>query len=112
METDVRKHLRGMRILVTLSLLAACLSFVFSYVLFKDVSVPLERMRTQEIQALQAKVDSLSVSRWDAGRMDLELQTAIHSMKEIQGHPSSAVQEQAAKALEESRTLLELMRGQ
>jgi len=33
MEADVRRHLRGIRIIVTLSLLAACLSFAFSYVL-------------------------------------------------------------------------------
>jgi hypothetical protein len=111
MEEDTRKHLRGVRIIVTLSLLAACLSFAFSYVLFKDVSVPLERMRSQEVSALQSKVDSMIATRMN-GRMDVELQMAIHNMKELNKHASPAVKAQAAKAIQETRTLLNLLRGQ
>ncbi len=111
MEEDTRKHLRGVRIIVTLSLLAACLSFAFSYVLFKDVSVPLERMRSQELSALQSKVDSMIATRMN-GRMDVELQMAIHNMKELNKNASPAVKAQAAKAIQETRTLLNLLRGQ
>jgi len=111
MEDDVRKHLRGIRIIVTLSLLAACLSFAFSYVLFKDVSVPLERLRSQELSALRSEVDSIVDSRID-GRMDVELQLAIHNMKELQKYATPAVQAQAVKAVQETRELLNLLRAQ
>ena len=111
MEDDIRKNLRGVRIIVTLSLLAACLSFAFSYVLFKEVSVPLERMRSQELNALQSKVDDMIATRMN-GRMDVELQMAIHNMKELGNHASPAVRAQAAKAIGETRTLLNLLRGQ
>jgi len=112
MEEEIRRHFRGLRIIVTLSLLAACLSFAFSYVLFKDVSVPLERMRSQELNALQSKVDALAASGVDNERADVELQMAIQNMKELQGHASAAVKEQAAKAVGETQALLKLLRGQ
>jgi hypothetical protein len=111
MEEEVRKHLRGVRIIVTLSLLAACLSFAFSYVLFKDVSVPLERMRSQELNALQSQVDYIMTTRMN-GRMDVELQMAIHNMKLLKDSASPAVKAQAAKTIQETRTLLKLLRGQ
>jgi hypothetical protein len=112
MEDEIRKHFRGLRIIVTLSLLAACLSFAFSYVLFKDVSVPLERMRTQELNALEARLDALAVPSVDNERVDVELQMAIQNMKDLQGHASPAVKEQAAKAMEDTQTLLKLLRGE
>ncbi len=111
MEDEIRKHLRGVRIIVTLSLLAACLSFAFSYVLFKDVSVPLERMRSQELSALQTKVDYIVATRMN-GRMDVELQMAVHNMKELKTHASPAVKAQAAKAIAETQNLLNMLRGQ
>ena len=111
MEEEVQKHLRGVRIIMTLALLAACLSFAFSYVLFKDVSVPLEQMRSQELNALQSKVDYIMTTRLN-GRMDVELQMAIHNMKELKHNASPEVQKQADKAIQETRTLLKLLRGQ
>ena len=109
MEEEIRKHLRGIRVLMTLALLAACLSFAFAYILFKDVSIPLERLRSQELNALQSKVDYLYSSRLD-GRMDVELQMAIQSMQELKRSGPSAVQDQAQKALDETRALLEQLR--
>ena len=76
MEDEVRKHFRGIRILVTLALLAACISFAFSYVLFKEVNIPLQRLQTQELVVLEGKVDHLMTSRLD-GRLDVELQAAL-----------------------------------
>jgi len=109
MEEETRKHMRGIRLLVTLALLAACLSFAFSYVLFRDVSIPLERMRSQELNALQGKVDCLMSSRLD-GRMDLELQMALQSMRELKLSGSAPVQDQAQKAIEQTQALLEQLR--
>ena len=70
MEDETRKHFRGIRILITLALLAACMSFAFSYVLFKEVNIPLERIRTHELNLLEGKVDYLMSSRpgWAPGR--------------------------------------------
>ncbi len=59
MEEEIRKHFRGVRILVTLALLAACLSFAFNYILFRDVNVPLHQLPQQELNVLQEKVDSV-----------------------------------------------------
>lgn len=109
MEEESRKHFRGVRVLVTLALLAACLSFAFTYVLFKDVSIPLDRMRTQEIKAIQSKLDYLLSQRLN-GRMDVELQTAIMNIQELKNSGPQAVQEQAQKALSETQALLNMLR--
>ena len=111
MEDEVRKHLRGIRILVTLALLAACISFAFSYVLFKEVNIPLERLRTQELNLLEGKVDYLMTSRLD-GRLDVELQAALLTMREVAAKTSGDLQEQAQKALEETKALLQMLRQQ
>mgnify|MGYP001113748700 CR=1 FL=1 len=87
MEDEVRKHIRGIRILVTLALLAACISFAFSYVLFKEVNIPLERLRTQELNLLEGKVDYLMTSRLD-GRLDVELQAALLAMRDVAAQTS------------------------
>jgi hypothetical protein len=111
MEDDVRKHFRGIRILVTLALLAACISFAFSYVLFKEVNIPLERIRTHELNLLEGKVDYLMSSRLD-GRLDVELQAALLTMRDVAAQTSGDLQEQAKKALEETKALLKMLRQQ
>ena len=111
MENEIRKHLRGIRILVTLALLAACISFAFSYILFKEVNIPLERMRTHELNLLEGKVDYLMSSRLD-GRLDVELQAALIAMKDVANQTSGDLQEQARKAMEETKKLLEMLRKQ
>ena len=111
MEDEIRKHLRGIRILVTLALLAACISFAFSYILFKEVNIPLERMRTHELNLLEGKVDYLMSSRLD-GRLDVELQAALIAMKDVENQTSGDLQEQARKAMEETKRLLEMLREQ
>ena len=111
MEEDIRKHFRGVRILVTLALLAACISFAFSYVLFKEVNVPLERLRTQELNLIEGKIDYLMSSRLD-GRLDVELQAALLTMRDISNQASGDLQAQAQKALEETKTLLQMLREQ
>ena len=93
----------------TLALLAACLSFAFGYILFKEVSIPLERIRTQELNALQNKVDYLMNSRLD-GRMDLELQMALQSMQELRLSGPATIQDQAQKAIDQTKALLEQLR--
>jgi hypothetical protein len=111
MEDETRKHFRGIRILVTLALLAACMSFAFSYVLFKEVSIPLERIRTHELNLLEGKVDYLMSSRLD-GRLDVELQAALITMRDVAAQTSGDLQEQAKKALEETKGLLQMLRQQ
>jgi len=111
MEDEVRKHFRGIRILVTLALLAACISFAFSYVLFKEVSIPLERIRTHELNLLEGKVDYLMSSGLD-GRLDVELQAALLTMRDVAAQTSGDLQKQAQKALEETKALLQMLRRQ
>lgn len=111
MEEEIRKHFRGVRILVTLALLAACISFAFSYVLFKEVNVPLEKLRTQELNLLEGKIDYLMTSRLD-GRLDVELQAALLTMRDISNQTSGDLQEQAQKALAETKLLLQMLREQ
>ena len=109
MEEEVRKHFRGIRILVTLALLAACISFAFSYVLFKEVNIPLERIRTHELNLLEGKVDYLLSSRLD-GRLDVELQAALITMKDVADQTSGDLKAQAQKAIEETKALLQMLR--
>jgi len=111
MEDEVRKHFRGIRILVTLALLVACMSFAFSYVLFKEVSIPLERLRTHELNLLEGKLDYLMSSRMD-GHLDVELQSALLTMRDVASKTSGDLQEQAYKALEETKALLQMLRQQ
>lgn len=111
MEEETRKHLRSIRILVTLALLAACISFAFSYVLFKEVSIPLQRIRTHELNLLEGKVDYLMSSRLD-GRLDVELQAALLTMKDLADQTSGELKEQARKAIEETKQLLKMLREQ
>ncbi len=109
MDEEVKRHLRGIRILVTLALLIACISLAVTYVLFKEVSVPLERLRTQELANLEAKVNSLVSSQID-GRMDVELQSAILDLKQLSQNASGDLQAKAAKALSETQALLDALR--
>ena len=111
MEDEVRKHFRGIRILVTLALLAACISFAFSYVLFKEVNIPLQRLQTQELVVLEGKVDHLMTSRLD-GRLDVELQAALLTMRDVAAQTSGELQEQAQEALQETKELLQMLRQQ
>ena len=96
---------------MTLALLAACISFAFSYILFKEVNMSLERMRTHELNLLEGKVDYLMSSRLD-GRLDVELQAALIAMKDVENQTSGDLQEQARKAMEETKKLLEMLREQ
>ncbi len=111
MEDEIRKHFRGIRILVTLALLAACISFAYSYVLFKEVNIPLERIRTHELNLLEGKVDYLMTSRLD-GRLDVELQAALITMRDVASQTSGELQAQAQKAMEETKGLLQMLRQQ
>jgi len=111
MEEEIRKHFRGVRILVTLALLAACMSFAFSYVLFKEVNIPLERIRTHELNLLAGKVDYLMTSRLD-GRLDVELQAALVTMRDVVDQTSGDLRDQAQKAVEETKALLQMLREQ
>ena len=110
MEEESRKHFQGIRILVTLALLAAFISFAFTYILFKEVSVPLDRLRNQELNQLQSQVDYLISSRLN-GRMEVELQMAIINMKELEQTGSDEVKALAGKAASETQALLDAIRG-
>ena len=109
MEDESLRHFRGVRVLVTLALLAACLSFAFSYILFKDVSIPLNRLRSQEFSALESKVDYILATRLNR-RMDVELQTALMSMQELKNSGPDAIKAQAQKAIDETNVLLNMLR--
>jgi hypothetical protein len=111
MEEDIRKHFRGVRVLITLALLAACMSFAFSYILFKEVSIPLQRIRTIELGMLEGKIDYLMSSRLD-GRLDVELQAALLTMRDVASKTSGDLQDQAYKALAETKELLKMIREQ
>ncbi len=111
MEDEVRKHIRGLRILVTLALLLACISIAFGYVLFNDVNIPLQRMQTHELVLLEGKVDYLMSPGLD-GRLDVELQSALLAMRDVAAQTSGDLQEQAQKALEETKALLQMLRQQ
>ncbi len=109
MDEETRKHLRGIRILVTLALLGACISFAFSYVLFREVSIPLQRMQTQELNYLEGKIDYLMSPRLD-GRLDVELQSALITMNDIARKGTGELRAQALKAMGETKALLKLLR--
>ena len=96
---------------MTLALLTACISFAFSYILFKEVNIPLERMRTHELNLLEGKVDYLMSSRLDA-RLDVELQAALIAMKDVADRTSGDLQEKARKAMDETKKLLGMLREQ
>jgi|GEM_PF-1569107 len=114
MDDEIRKHLRSIRILVTLALLAAFLSFAFSYVLFKEVSAPLEALRSQQIAKVENKIEALIAFRAESmkKRAMIELELAVHDLEQIASQSSGEIASRAAKALEETRSLLELLKGQ
>jgi len=111
MEEEIRKHFRGVRILLTLALLAAFISFAFTYILFKEVSVPLEHLRTKEYNQLQNKVDSFISSRTECTntRMFIELQLALLDLNQVAQQSSGDLQTQAQKALSETKALLDML---
>jgi hypothetical protein len=116
MEEETQKHFRGIRILVTLALLAACISFAFSYILFKEVNIPLQRLRTQELNLLEGKVDYVGgkvdymMSSRLNGRLDVELQSALLSMQFVADNSKGQVKVQALKAMSETKALLDALR--
>lgn len=114
MDDEIRKHLRSIRVLVTLALLAAFLSFAFTYLLFKEVSTPLEALRSQQIANVEGKVEALIASRAASmkKRAMIELQLAVHDLEQIASQSSGEIASRAAKALEETRSLLDLLKGQ
>lgn len=111
MDDEIRKHLRSIRVLVTLALLAAFLSFAFTYLLFKEVSTPLEALRSQQIANVEGKVEALIASRAASmkKRAMIELQLAVHDLEQIASQSSGEIASRAAKALEETRSLLDLL---
>lgn len=114
MDDEIRKHLRSIRMLVTLALLAAFLSFAFTYLLFKEVSTPLEALRSQQIAKVESKVEALIASRAESmkKRAMIELELAVHDLEQIASQSSGEIASRAAKALEETRSLLDLLKGQ
>lgn len=113
MDDEIRKHLRSIRILVTLALLAAFLSFAFTYLMFKEVSTPLEALRSQQIAKMESKVEALIASSTDSAkkRAAIELELAVHNLEQLASQSSGEIAARAAKALEEIRSLLELLQG-
>lgn len=113
MDDEIRKHLRSIRILVTLALLAAFLSFAFTYVLFKEVRTPLEAIRSQQIAKIESKIEGLATSHADAmkKRTAIELELAVHDLEQLASLSSGEIAARAATALKEIRALLELLQG-
>ncbi len=117
MEEETRKSLRGVHILLTIALFAAFISFGFSYVLFRDVNIPLQQIRTQELSALSKRVDGIG------GKLDyllssrlnehvaIELQKSLLNMRFVEDTSQGAVRDQAQKAAAETKALLDIIRG-
>ncbi len=105
MEEEIRKHLSALRLLVALALLIGCLSFGFSYVLFRDVSLPLERLQTHQIKDIEKKIDNLVTSQI-YGSLVQELQTSLIHMQAVIDNSSGALQAQAQKTAAETKALL------
>ena len=110
MEEIVQKHLRSIRIIVALALFTALFAIGFSYILFKEVSMPLELLSTKRVNELEKKVDYLISSRLN-GRMDIQLQSSLISMEEIKQNSSGEIKTQAEKAMAETKALLDRLRG-
>ena len=109
MEEEISKNLKKMKALATIALLAAVISFVFAYVLYRNVSSPLEKIQKEQLANLESKVNFLVSSRLD-GRMDVELQLAILNIQELVDSSSGEVNIQAQKALIETQALLDTLR--
>ena len=110
MEEIIQKHLRSIRIIVALALFIALFSVGFSYILFKEVSMPLELLSTQRVDEIEKKVNYLISSRLN-GRMDIQLQSSLVNMQEIRENSSGEVKAQAEKAMAETKELLKQLRG-
>jgi len=111
MEEIIQKHLRSIRIIVALALFIGLFSVGFSYILFKEVSMPLELLSSQRVNELEKKVDYLISSRLN-GRMDIQLQSSLINMQEIRENSSGDIKAQAEKAMAETKELLDKLRGQ
>ena len=109
MEEEISKNLKKMKTLATIALVAAVISFVFAYVLYRNVSSPLEKIQKEQLVNLESKVNFL-VSRQLDGRMDVELQLAILNIKELVDNSSGDINIQAQKALMETQALLDTLR--
>ncbi len=110
MEEEVSKHFSRIRFFVTIALLGAFLSFAFSYILFKNVNVPLDQMQIQKINTLEDKVNQL-VTAQQKGSLDLQLQMAILNMQKVANNSSGDVQAEAQKVVTETKAILEKLRG-
>jgi hypothetical protein len=75
------------------------------------VNIPLQRLRTIELGMLEGKIDYLMSSRLN-GRLDIELQAALLTMRDVANKTSGDLQDQAYKAMEETKQLLEMIREQ
>ena len=108
-ESIIRKHLRGIHTLVFVALFAAFISFAFTFVLFRELSIPLEYLQEHKFNTLQSKVNNILITRLN-GRMDIELQMAIYQMTELERITTGEIKDQAGKAIHETKTLLEMLR--
>jgi hypothetical protein len=109
MEEETVRSLRKMRALAVVAILAAVIALVLSYTMYKKVATPLKRIQTEQLAALESKVDFLVSSRLN-GRMDVELQLAILNLKELMEHTTGEIAAQAQKAMTEVQTLLDALR--
>jgi len=109
MENEIRRHISALRMLVTIALLCAILSFAFSFVLFKNASVPLDRLQIKRINMLEERVDRLGKAALK-GSLDIDLQKAMLNMKKVADTSSGEVQAQAQKVLGEMKVLLDKLK--
>ena len=109
MEQEISKNLKRMKALALIALVVAVVSLVFAYVLYRNVSSPLEKIQKEQLANLESKVNFLVSSRLD-GRMDVELQLAILNIQELVDSSSGEVNIQAQKALIETQALLDTLR--
>ncbi len=109
MEEQALGQVKKMKAIAVVALVAACIALALSYTMYKKVATPLKHIQTEQLAALESKVDFLVESRLN-GRMDVELQLAILNIKELQENTTGEVAAQAAKALAETQALLDMLR--
>ncbi len=110
MEDEIRKHLSALRTLVTIALLSVVLSFAFSYILFKNVTVPLDQLHIKKINAIEEKIDKLSSGPLK-GCLDMELQRAMLNMQKVANISSGELQAQAQKVIVEIKAISDKVQG-
>ncbi len=110
MEDEIRKHLSALRMIVAIAMLCAILSFAFSFILFKNVSIPLDQLQIKRINAMEDKLNQLGSAK-NMGALAIEAQGAVLSLQKVANHSSGEVQAQARKAIVEIKALLDTLQG-